>query len=305
MRVRLVAAIIGALALAGCTGGTGERETPPIARPPDPAPTTDPDKPGDNRYTIAGQTYQVMDSADGHVERGIASWYGRKFHGQQTANGERYDMHAMTAAHRELPLPSYVRVENLDNGREITVRVNDRGPFKRNRIIDLSREAASRLGMREAGTAPVEIRTVPAPARADTASSESNLSSPDGGQGASASDGQTGTASGASGNGEAGQVVYYVQLGAFAERNNAYRMVGRAEAANIEPSIEVSKHREDGERLYRVRIGPVTTADAVDRVSAGLADVGIDETHVVVKDGPDAVAAKTDQGASQQAQPND
>lgn len=305
MRVRLVAAIIGALTVAGCTVGTGERETKPVAHPGDQAPTTKPDASGDNRYTIAGRTYEVMDSADGHVERGIASWYGRKFHGQQTANGERYDMHAMTAAHRELPLPSYVRVENLDNGREITVRVNDRGPFKRNRIIDLSREAASRLGMLEAGTAPVEIRTVQSPARANTASPESTPGSSDADGAASASGGQVEPTSAGSGTDEAGGVTYYVQLGAFAERDNAYRMVGRAEAASLEPSIEVNEHRKDGVRLYRVRIGPVSTAEAVDRVSAAVADVGISETHVVVKDDPDSVAASTNQAPSEQAQPDD
>lgn len=111
-------------------------------------------------YTVFGQTYHVMDSSQGHVERGIASWYGRKFHGRKTSSGEPYDMLAMTAAHKTLPLPTYVRVTRLDNGRSVVVKVNDRGPFHANRIIDLSYAAAVKLGMQHSGTAPVEIRAI-------------------------------------------------------------------------------------------------------------------------------------------------
>ena len=108
-------------------------------------------------YEVFGKRYYVMDSSKGFSERGIASWYGTKFHGRRTSSGERYDMYAMTAAHKSLPLPTYVRVRNLKNQRSIIVKVNDRGPFHNNRIIDLSYAAAHKLGIAGAGTGLVEI----------------------------------------------------------------------------------------------------------------------------------------------------
>ncbi|NTS75743.1 septal ring lytic transglycosylase RlpA family protein [Catenovulum sp. SM1970] len=119
-----------------------------------------PSRGGNKDYRVLGKDYQVMQSADGFVERGIASWYGRKFHGHLTSNGEIYDMFAMTAAHKNLPLPTYVEVVNLDNGRKAIVRVNDRGPFHPGRIIDLSYSAATKLGVTQSGTANVEIRAL-------------------------------------------------------------------------------------------------------------------------------------------------
>ncbi len=107
-------------------------------------------------YTVFGKTYHLLPQSQGYKERGDASWYGTKFHGRRTSNGEVYDMWAMTAAHKTLPIPSYVRVTNLSNGRSIIVRVNDRGPFHEGRIIDLSYAAASKLGFEKQGTAPVE-----------------------------------------------------------------------------------------------------------------------------------------------------
>lgn len=109
------------------------------------------------KYTVLGQTYYTLQTAEGYRRRGIASWYGRKFHGRNTANGERYDMYSMSAAHKTLPIPSYVRVRNLNNGREAIVRVNDRGPFIDAREIDLSYAAAVKLGVFNTGTAPVEV----------------------------------------------------------------------------------------------------------------------------------------------------
>ena len=108
-------------------------------------------------YTVRGKTYRVLDSGEGFRERGVASWYGTAFHGNPTSSGERYDMYAMTAAHKHLPLPSYVEVRNLENGRRVIVKVNDRGPFISGRIIDLSYAAATKIGMLGSGTAKVEI----------------------------------------------------------------------------------------------------------------------------------------------------
>lgn len=114
-------------------------------------------------YAVNGHTYQVMRSASGYKTRGIASWYGTKFHSQRTSSGDEYDMYSMTAAHKTLPLPSYVRVRNLNNGREAIVKVNDRGPFHADRVIDLSYAAATRLGLMPKGTAPVEIEALTMP----------------------------------------------------------------------------------------------------------------------------------------------
>ncbi len=111
-------------------------------------------------YVVRGRRYEILTSSEGHTEKGLASWYGRRFHGRRTANGERYDMYAMTAAHKSLPLPSYVEVTNLRNGRQVLVKVNDRGPFVGDRVIDLSYAAAKELNMIQAGVAPVEVRSV-------------------------------------------------------------------------------------------------------------------------------------------------
>jgi rare lipoprotein A len=115
---------------------------------------------GNKPYVVKGKPYYVMKSSKNFVEVGIASWYGTMFHDQRTSNGEKYDMLAMTAAHKHLPLPTYVQVTNLENHRKIIVKVNDRGPFKPNRIIDLSYVAAKKLHMTGKGTALVEVRAI-------------------------------------------------------------------------------------------------------------------------------------------------
>ena len=115
---------------------------------------------GNKNYTVWGKDYQVLKSAEGFTETGIASWYGQKFHGHLTSNGEIYDMYSMSAAHKNLPLPTYVRVTNLDNGRKAVVRVNDRGPFHPGRVIDLSYAAAFKLGITQTGTANVKVEAL-------------------------------------------------------------------------------------------------------------------------------------------------
>lgn len=131
----------------------------------DPAPKAEPLSRGGNRpYQVFGQHYAPLADATIFNERGIASWYGSKFHGHLTSNGETYNMFAMTAAHKTLPLPSYVKVTNLDNGQSAIVRVNDRGPFHRDRIIDLSYSAASKIGMLQQGTARVQLELIKSPA---------------------------------------------------------------------------------------------------------------------------------------------
>lgn len=136
-------------------------EIPDVDAIPEPEVRHEPRSRGGNRdYSVLGKRYKVMSRSEGYVETGMASYYGKKFHGRLTSNQEVYDMYAFTAAHKTLPLPSYVRVTNLDNNKSIVVRVNDRGPFHRGRVIDLSYAAAVKLGYRERGTARVEVRAL-------------------------------------------------------------------------------------------------------------------------------------------------
>lgn len=137
-------------------------EIPRVDLIPEPVPHAEPRSRYGNRspYTVLGKSYEVLDSAEGYVGRGIASYYGKKFHGRRTSSLEVYDMYTFSAAHKTLPLPSYARVTNLDNGKSVVVRVNDRGPFHEGRIIDLSYAAAVKLGIHRSGTAPVEVRAL-------------------------------------------------------------------------------------------------------------------------------------------------
>lgn len=151
--------------LAGCAtpfvDGPPDNPPPGLERTPDAVPRIEPIRPGGpNRpYSVAGRTYVPLTGDVPFNETGLASWYGRKFHGRPTSSGEPYDMFAMTAAHKTLPIPSYARVRNPANGREIVVRVNDRGPFAEGRVIDLSYAAATKLGLL-AGVAPVTVRRI-------------------------------------------------------------------------------------------------------------------------------------------------
>jgi len=256
-RWALTAALAAAL-VTGCSVSDGPGE--PIEDPgaiPDAVPRDEPLSESGNpeSYEVRGERYHVMDSAAGFRERGIGSWYGSKFQGRQTASGERFDMYAMTAAHKRLPLPTYLRVKNLDNGRTIVVRVNDRGPFADNRILDLSYAAAAKIGMLKSGTAPVSIRAV--------------------GPGTAA------TGDVAESSAEAGSTSYYLQLGAFRSRRNARALVRQAERADLERAIRIRQPSNDP--LYRVQIGPFSNADAVDRATRSLKVIGLRDSHVVVR----------------------
>ncbi|MCW7540016.1 septal ring lytic transglycosylase RlpA family protein [Aquabacterium sp. A7-Y] len=168
---RLAAGLLCAalLALAGCASGPSSPRRPDVDGPgpapageardtPDAEPRVEPLARGANRpYTVMGRDYVPVLGDKSYRQRGIASWYGRKFHGRRTSSGEVYDMYAMTAAHPTLPIPSYARVRHLGSGREVVVRINDRGPFHGNRIIDLSYAAARKLGIVLRGSAEVEV----------------------------------------------------------------------------------------------------------------------------------------------------
>jgi rare lipoprotein A len=237
------------------------------ALPPDlrgiaePIPVPEPRSRYGNRspYTVLGKTYRVLEEARGYRERGIASWYGNKFHGRPTSSFEPYDMYKFTAAHKTLPLPSFARVTNLQNGRSVVVRVNDRGPFHAGRIIDLSYAAAVKLGIHQRGTAEVEVEAIDVddrPLLARTAAPrERRFRS---GFGAPAG---------------AGRV--YLQVGSFADKDNARRLADRLEAQDLDP-VRLQKAEVGRRDVWRVRIGPLRAAET-EAVRRSLYRMGLGE----------------------------
>ena len=220
-------------------------------------------------YMVNGRHYQVRNNHKGYVERGIASWYGTKFHGRRTSSGEIYDMYKMTAAHRTLPLPTYLQVTNLTNQRSVIVRVNDRGPFHDDRLIDLSYVAAKKLGILRNGTAQVEIRAVePAEFKTISGKEFAANSSTDFAQ------------SGVSEPTNAGSTtVYFLQVGAFTARENAEKLRTTLLGYAI-PSVQIADSL-DTEELYRVRVGPFTNREQIKPVESKLFDLGFNDSFVV------------------------
>jgi len=194
-------------------------------------------------YVVMGRKYYTLRTRDGYDEQGLASWYGTKFHGRHTSNGEVYNMYAMTAAHKTLPLPAYVHVTNLDNGKEIIVRVNDRGPFHEGRIIDLSYAAASRLDMMHSGTARVRVRSIAPP--------NTNV--------------QAATS-------------FFVQVGAYSQKDNAQRMVSRLHNERLASNIHVGNLKNANKKVYRVRLGPYETLLELDEITHRLKSLGLAPT---------------------------
>ena len=206
--------------------------------------------PGKDCYTQFGEVYCPMTSAEGFVETGLASWYGQDFHGKPTAMGEPYNMYAMTAAHKTLPLPTRVRVTNLENGRSADLRVNDRGPFVRGRVIDLSYSAARELGVYQRGTARVRVEALEA---------------------------------GGSGVPEPVAGAYtYLQAGAFAYRDNASKLYYRIREAGV--SGVYIRRKANG--IFAVWVGPLKNQRETGRLKRRLADIGISKTLRVFGDPP-------------------
>lgn len=227
-------------------------------------------------YEVAGKRYFVLDTGAGYRERGVASWYGRDFHGRPTSSGEVYDMNRMTAAHKTLPLPTWVEVTNLVNGRRVIVKVNDRGPFIDGRIIDLSRQAADELGMLEAGTARVQVRALGTsgiePAQLAAAEPEE----------AAERRGFSIISEARADSVSAGDRAFrpvYVQVGAFADPDNAARLSERIRRGGFDNSFVLTSGRGRS-RLHRVRIGPVEPDD-YDRVQADLRALGVYDATLV------------------------
>ncbi len=228
-------------------------------------------------YEVNGERYYVLEDHRGYIERGTASWYGEKFHGRRTSSGEPYDMYAMTAAHRTLPLPTYVRVTNLDNGRSVVVKVNDRGPFHGNRLIDLSYAAAAKLDMLQKGTAPVEVRAID-PARPETGPKAAVVVSP--GSAAATAPPSPATTAGMA---EERSSHFYIQTGAFSDQRNA-EMLRSALSESGTGDVHILESATAGGRiLYKVRVGPLTDLDNALRLKERLAASGIAAPHIVTE----------------------
>ncbi len=213
----------------------------------EPVPRVEPRSRYGNRspYTVLGKSYRVLDSSHGYRERGLASWYGTKFNGRATSSGELYDMCVFSAAHKTLPLPSFVRVSNLDNGRSLVVRVNDRGPFHAGRIMDLSYAAAVRLGVDRTGTARVELQALDGDG--DDASPPVIVESPP------PAPALPPAIAAPSGELRGSRVV---QVGSFGEKSNATRLADRLSDAGVE-RVVLDRAEVAGKDVWRVRIGPV------------------------------------------------
>lgn len=197
-------------------------------------------------YRVAGQTYTLLASNTGYVERGQASWYGPNFHGKLTSNQEVFDQHKLTAAHKTLPLPSYVQVTNLDNNRQVIVRVNDRGPFKPGRIIDLSYAAALKLGIVEQGIGNVEVRTIDSSAGAPRPAVETARN-------------------------------IYLQLGAFSSRDNALAALRELP----QEGAHVASGDSNGKTFHRLRIGPLDSAEQAEQLKSEMSARGFPGSRIV------------------------
>ena len=209
-------------------------------------------------YEVFGKRYTVMQTSAGYDETGLASWYGAKFHGRRTSSGESYDMYRASAAHRSLPLPTYAEVTNLDNGEKVIVKINDRGPFHSERIIDLSYAAAVKLDMVDKGTARVRVRTL-----TTTERDKPTLSQPQATAG------------------------ILLQVGAFSSRARARRLSERLIRAGLkpisiqQPDTRPRRHQKGGGSLYRVWIGPLANVADANRVAERVERLGLGRPHRV------------------------
>ncbi len=279
---RALAGVVALLMLASC-GGSGVKDGPPSGS------VAIPDLPGDAiprpearsrygngpTYEVLGKRYSVMPTGAGYTQRGVASWYGQKFHGRLTSNQEKYDMYAMTAAHKTLPLPTYVRVRNLQNNKSTVVRINDRGPFAHNRIIDLSYSAALKLDMVQDGTSLVEITAISFddppgdhPTRRQSTPQTSPQVTPPPIDPAPA----------------APEVVdvnqVFVQVGAFGSRENAEQRSANLTAAHI-GNVFIHTDTSVYPTLYRVQIGPIWDVIQYDVIVDELEHIGISDPYLI------------------------
>lgn len=283
MRIRGPLSLLSAMLLLSACGTTPLHDSGPaqpldVSHIPDAVPRAEVRTRAGNKspYTVLGKTYRVMPESRGFVQEGIASWYGNKFHGLQTANGEIYSMYGMTAAHKTLPIPSYVRVTNLQNGRTIVVRVNDRGPFHQGRIIDLTYAGASKLGFIEQGTAPVKIEVL---------EPQQAAQSPPGGLNQASEITPAVAASGLSKapapKDSAGYQLpanTFLQAGAFSSAEAAAKVRDRVASLTNLPVFVAQQRKDD---LYRVRIGPIVDNRELMDVRLRMESLSLPAPHVI------------------------
>lgn len=205
-------------------------------------------------YRVRGVEYHLADVSQGFSETGIASWYGLKFHGELTSNGEIYNMYAMSAAHKHLPIPSYVRVTNLDNNRSVVVRINDRGPFHQGRVIDLSYAAATKLGYAKKGTARVRVDIIqPENLNADSASQPLKVD----------------------------RVLHFIQVAAFSQKKSAERVLAQLNAISTLPTKFLASQQLEGRSIFRVRLGPFASKAQADSALLKLKSEGFKGAHII------------------------
>ncbi len=250
--------------LTGCSidpsvDGAPEQAAVNIAAIPDAVPRHEPRTRAGNpkSYEVLGQRYVTLKSSKGFRQKGVASWYGTKFHGRKTANGETYNMYAMTAAHKTLPIPSYVRVTNLNNQRSVIVRINDRGPFHGNRIIDLSYAAATKLGITRTGTGYVEIEALEPGQQISRKRRIAPQNTVNGG--------------------------FYLQLGAFREKLNAQQLQRKVSQISAEKTAIQMAQRPIGV-VYKVLLGPLQSESRAQQISEKLLAMGIKDMTLVTAD---------------------
>ena len=244
-----IVAVVCLLAVGGCAKRTASSPYEPSTSTPRTGTAPPETRPGQPRpYKALGQWYQPLPDAKGFRQQGIASWYGPDFHGKRSSSGEIYDMHDMTAAHKTLPLGTLVRVRHLQNQRSIEVRINDRGPFVGDRIIDLSYEAARRLGVIGPGTAAVEVQAI-------------------------------GTLAGTPADVYSGNFTF--QVGAFSSRENAERL--RAELNPRFGNAHIVEFEQKGRVFYRLRVGKCTSLDEAIAYEAHLKENGFKDAFAVAE----------------------
>ena len=268
VRIYPVASLLLCAAISACSTAPEKKYAVPkrspaeLAKIPDAVPRVEPKSELGNMktYEVFGKRYFVLDSSDGFTQKGIASWYGPNFHGKKTSSGEIYDMYAMTAAHKTLPLPTYLEVKNLENGRKILVRVNDRGPFHDNRVVDLSYTAAIKLDMIAKGTALVETRAInPRSYRSGGAPFETRSQAQE----------------------KRSPPEFYIQVGVFSDYNNAVSLKNRLLA--LEAPVGIEGTMLNDAPAFRVKIGPLNNIDIADGIVDNLELFDIHEHRILLE----------------------
>ena len=288
IRISTIAMTFGQLS--ACGGGLFEKgdsapsNPPDVSGVPDAVPRVEKARPQNQKsYVVLGKRYYPMKSGLGYRKKGIASWYGKKFHGRKTATGETYDMYQMTAAHKTLPLPSYAEVVNLNNGRRIIVRVNDRGPFHDGRIIDLSYSAAKKLDIIGKGTGQVEVRAIDAPNYNKPSSKPVVVVKPEPVETPALAAGyHTHEGESHSHHHDTDGTALYLQVGTFSSIATAESFKSQLADHIEEPVFLMPLYRPQG-ALYRVRVGPLANVEASEVMAVRLKSLGVRDSHAVVE----------------------